>query len=338
MTRKAALLFFAIALVVIILPAAAVSLGRTGEALLPEPHRQEPDGKGDRLKSTGMLLHLYRADCKEIVAMDLEEYLVGVLLAEMPSTFEMEALKAQAVIARTYALHRMRTFGGGGCDRSPRPADLCSDSTHCQAWLDPLSTAAEWGPESEAFLERIRKAIAETSGEVVVYHGKLIEAVYHSTCGGRTEASHALWNGGSLPYLQSVTCPYCKHSPHYRGELLIPFSKLAAALPLDPALPVLSGSTLSLELLSETPGGRVATLKISGTQLEGKELRRLLELPSTALTWETGKEGLLFHTRGRGHGVGLCQYGADGAARAGKDYQQIITFYYPGVEVTKFIP
>lgn len=336
MIQKTALLILAIAVVVILLPAAAVTVGgcpgfspETAEAPAPAGlPEQGADGK----------VRLYRADCKEIVVLDLEEYLIGVVLAEMPSSFELEALKAQAVIARTYALHRHPAAGGGGCDRAPGGADICSDSTHCQAWLDPEETAADWGAGGENFLKRIRQAVSETAGEVVVYRGKLIEAVYHSTCGGRTEASDALWKGGSLPYLQSVACPYCKHSPYYRGEQLIPFTRLARALPGDPALPVLSAGQPPPEIAAETPGGRIAALTINGRTIGGPELRNLLELPSTALTWEVREEGLLFHIRGRGHGVGLCQYGADGAAREGKCYKEIIHFYYPGSEITPLKP
>lgn len=119
---------------------------------------------------------------------------------------------------------------------------------------------------------------------------------------------------------------------------MIPFTQLAKALPQDLALPVASGEQLLLEMASETPGGRVGTLKINGTLVEGKELRQQLELPSTAFAWELAEEGLLLHTRGRGHGVGLCQYGADGAAKEGKNYRQIVMFYYPGVEIAKFLP
>lgn len=335
MTRKAALLFFAIALVVLLLPAAVVTLAPSPERP-PQNNGNNPPEEKRSKKS--LQIRLYRDDINEVVLLDLEEYLTGVLLAEIPSSFEMEALKAQAVIARTYALRQMRSLGGEGCGEAPSPADICSKSTHCQAWLDPVKTAAQWGPEGEASLDRIRQALEETSGEVALYQGKLIEAVYHSTCGGKTEASHALWSGGELPYLQSVNCPYCKHSPHYRGELLIPFTQLAKALPQDLALPVASGEQLLLEMASETPGGRVGTLKINGTLVEGKELRQQLELPSTAFAWELAEEGLLLHTRGRGHGVGLCQYGADGAAKEGKNYRQIVMFYYPGVEIGKYLP
>ncbi len=333
MTRKTALLILAIAVVVILLPAAAVSVGgcpgfSRETAGVPDPEGLPEQGPGGKVR-------LYRADCKEIVVLDLEEYLIGVVLAEMPSSFELEALKVQAVIARTYALHRHPSADGRGCDRAPGGADICSDSTHCQAWLDPEEAASEWGPGGELFLKRIRQAVSETAGEVVVYRGKLIEAVYHSTCGGKTEASDALWSGGSLPYLQSITCPYCKHSPYYRGEQLIPFTSLAKALPQDPALPVLSVEQPPLEAVAETAGGRIAALTVNGRTIGGPELRSLLELPSTALTWEVREEGLLFHTRGRGHGVGLCQYGADGAAREGKRYAEIIQFYYPGSEITE---
>lgn len=336
MTRKAVLYFFALVLVLILLPALVVSLGLTGE--LTRADSGSPAGERESEENAGLQLHLYRADRREVVVMDLEEYLEGVLLAEMPSTFEMEALKTQAVIARTYALHRLRSLGGAGCGGSPYPADICSDSTHCQAWKDPAEAVAEWGARGEAFLVRVRQAIAETRGEAVYYQGKLIEAVYHSTCGGKTEASHALWSGGALPYLQSIDCPYCKHSPYYREEILIPYTELAAALHQDIALPAASGGRPPLEVDAETPGGRIATLQVNGKIMEGKELRRLLQLPSTALTWEIREDGLLVHARGRGHGVGLCQYGADGAAREGKSYLQIILFYYPGTEVIKFIP
>ena len=336
MTRKAVLLILAIAVVVLLLPAAAVSLGGRftfpTQAVTTVPPVREGEDKQP------LQIRLYRNDQKKIVPIDLEEYLLGVLLAEMPSSFEKEALKAQAVISRTYTLRRHRLYGGKGCEQAPGKADICSDSTHCQAWLDPESAAAGWGAEGVAFLERVKEAVAETAGEVASYRGEPIEAVYHSTCGGRTEASYALWDGGELPCLQSVSCPYCKHSPHYRKNIMIPYADLAKAFSQDFPLPVASGETPPLKVAAETPGGRVAALSINGATVEGKELRRLLDLPSTALTWEIKDEGLLLHTRGRGHGVGLCQYGADGAAREGKNYRQIIAFYYPGCKVTGIGP
>jgi stage II sporulation protein D len=339
MTRTAALVFAAIILAVILLPSAVVSLGRP----FPRPGdetigRDEKPPEDEQVES--LLISLFRADTREVVTIDLEEYLVGVVLAEMPASFGPEALKAQAVIARTYTLHRVRFFGGGGCQRSPTPADICSDSTHCQAWVVPAVTAAQWysPDEMDLYLAKVRRAVRETAGEVAVYQGRLIEAVYHSTCGGRTEASHAIWSGGEIPYLQSIACPYCGHSPYFRRETLVGFEQLTSALQLEPVLPVAGNASLPLQVAEETPGGRVGVLKVDRVLITGKDLRRLLGLLSTAFQWEVRENGLLFLTRGHGHGVGLCQYGADGMAAQGKTYRQIVSFYYPGTTLSTFTP
>lgn len=338
MTRSATLLFFAIVLIVVLLPAAVVSLGRRGNAPLPEAPPEHGGETGNEAAEGSMSIRLYRVDTGEVTTLDLEEYLVGVVAAEMPASFGLEALKAQAVIARTYTLHRLRCFGGAGCDRGPEPADICSDSTHCQAWIDLAENELWPAEEREDNLARIRQAVRETAGEVVLYQGHPIEAVYHSTCGGQTEASHAVWSGGPVPYLQSISCPYCTASPHYRQEIIIPYEQFAAALQQELPLPVAGEAELPLELVEETPGGRVGLLKVNEALFAGKEVRRLLDLPSAAFTWEASGTGLVFHTRGSGHGVGLCQYGAAGAAAGGKTYRQIIAFYYPGTAVSTFKP
>ena len=334
MTRTAALLFFSIAMIIILLPAAAVSLGRTaapspvdvpanpGEERVPEPVA------GSRQ------IRLFNADRQEVITLDMEDYLIGVVMAEMPASFELEALKAQAVVARTYTMRRLKSNGGNGCDRSTHPADICSDSTHCQAWLDPAVGADRWpAGQREEYLERIKRAVLETAGEVAVYQGALIEAVYHSTCGGKTEASEAIWIGGLVSYLQSVDCPYCTHSPYYRSERLLPFEKLETAFQQKLALPVGSGGAPPLQVVSTTPGGRVDRLQVNNESFHGKEVRRLLELPSTAFTYQFRENGVFFSTRGHGHGVGLCQYGADGAAARGKTYREIISHYYTGAGI-----
>jgi stage II sporulation protein D len=331
MIRNAAILFLGIVVIVICLPAAAVSIGRPPSPRIEPEAEEEPEPAPE---PESIKIRFYRTDLDEVVTMDLEEYLVGVVLAEMPSSFEMEALKAQAVAARTYTLKRSRLMGGQGCDNSPEPADICSDSTHCQAWLDPQKKAMDSSAaEADHDLARVRAAVEATAGEVIVYEGHLIEAVYHSTCGGRTESSQAIWSGGPTPYLQDLICPYCSHSPYYRRETLISYETLGEALLKDVAIPAATMAQLPLAVLEETPGGRVGILQVSESKFEGKEIRTLLGLPSTAFTWEHREDGLLFKTRGHGHGVGLCQYGADGAAASGKNYRQILSFYYPGTDI-----
>lgn len=334
MRRGVALTLLAIILLVIFLPAAVVSLARDSR---PAQLERPEDTSTGLPSNRGLVIRLYRVDQKRVVDLDLEEYLIGVVAAEMPASFELEALKAQAVASRTYTLRRCRFWGGGGCDFSPEPADVCSDSTHCQAWLDPEHLDLGWpDDQQDELLNRIKTAVRETAGEIAVYNGELIEAVYHSTCGGLTESSHALWGGAETPYLQNVTCPYCGHSPYYRTQNLISYQALADALPGNPAWPVTGG--LPVEITAQTPGGRVAQLKIGDLTLEGKDFRRRFQLPSLACSFQVDSRGVLVHCKGKGHGVGLCQYGADGAASQGKTYREIISFYYGGAEITGINP
>lgn len=334
MTRSAAIVLLAVLLIVIFLPAVIVSPGRQGYRLPENKTTGDPDEHGE-YRDDSLSIRLFQADSDQVVTMDFEDYLLGVVMAEMPASFGLEALKAQAVIARTYALRRVRLLGGSGCGKADEPADICSDSTHCQAWVDPFKTAEEWWPADrrEDYLARIRQAVQDTGGEVVVYQGSPIEAVYHSACGGLTEASHAVWSGGSLPYLQSLPCEYCSHSPYSYHETPVTFEQLTAAFEQDLPIPVSTAEELPLEITGQTPGRRVEAIRVNEAVFKGTEVRRLLNLPSAAFSWELQSDGLLFVSRGHGHGVGLCQYGADGMAAADKSYRQIISYYYPGTDI-----
>lgn len=336
MTRSAALALLAVFSLVILLPAAVVSVGRSGveQSIPPAPQPSAPSGRAGLMEFT---VEVYFHRTGEIAALDLEEYLAGVVAAEMPASFQLEAMKAQAVAARTYSLQRSRSNGGKGCSKSPYPADLCTDSTCCQAWVDPGEAARGWPEDKrEYYLERVRQAVQETAGEVVVYRGSLIEAVYHSTCGGYTESSTALWSGSAVPYLGGVSCPYCSHSPRFTGTVTLAVPELAALLPPEQSVPVASGTRLPASVLGLTSGGRVDRMLLGDLTLTGREARRLFNLPSAAFDVRWTDAGLLFACRGYGHGIGLCQYGSDGAAAAGLTYTGILAHYYPGTAVTVF--
>ncbi|MEW6522488.1 MAG: stage II sporulation protein D [Bacillota bacterium] len=263
-----------------------------------------------------------------IQRMDLEEYVKGVVAAEMPASFQMEALKAQAVIARTYAVLRMRVFGGPGCTHYPG-ADICTDHTRSQAWKSEAEMRQIWGAfNAGRWWRRIEQAVEDTAGLIVVYQGAPIDPVYHSTCGGATEASGNVWQQ-HLPYLVSVTCDWCRHSPHYRRTVEIPLSEVAARLG---AVPAASPSSL-FSVVTTSTTGRVMSVSTPAGLLKGTEFRSLLGLPSTRFTWEVVGTNLRFQVSGHGHGVGLCQYGADGLAKSGRGFLEIISFYYPGVTV-----
>ncbi|MBS3947989.1 MAG: stage II sporulation protein D [Dethiobacter sp.] len=314
---------------IIVLPALVVRGCRTEAEALPLPVKLPPH----ILPSTEMAIRVFRSDRGEVVTMPLEEYLVGVVAAEMPASFALEALKAQAVVARTYAVKRLAAFGGQGCDRHPG-ADICTDFAHCQAWEPEESSLAKWpAAEAAGYMHKIRRAVQETVGRVVVYQGRPIDAVFHANCGGHTENSEYVWSEAA-PYLRGVACPYCAGSRWWETTQEFSGAQVAAALLSHvSALPALADGPPALGRAQRTTTGRVVSLRVGSDTVGGRDFRAALGLPSTNFSWRVGRGKITFTNRGFGHGVGLCQYGADGQARRGKSYAEIIRFYYRGVKI-----
>ena len=252
--------------------------------------------------------------------MELDDYLTGVLLAEMPASFHPEALKAQAVAARTYTW-KARSTGGKHGDGS-----VCIDPACCQAWLTEEAYLSQGG--SEAGLERVHSAVQATSGFVLYHEGALIEATYFSSAGGSTEAAAAVW-GADFPYLQAVSSPEAVEN----NEVIytaVDFQRcLGAAIAGDPRD--------WFGVVSYTEGGGVAEMEISGVIYTGTELRSLLSLRSTAFEIIPEGETLRITTRGHGHRVGLSQYGANALAEQGSTWQQILQHYYPGTNLAPLV-
>ena len=244
--------------------------------------------------------------------MDREEYILGVVLAEMPASFESEALKAQAVVARTYTVRRKRHEN----------ADICVNSACCQAYCSPEKYTG-----ASASLEKVRKAVNETAGQIVTYGGAPIEATYFSCSGGRTEDAVAVW-GQSVPYLQAVDSPgeekaaaYLKTTSMTAGEFAYAFGGLPGA----------PGNWIGE--ITYTNGGGVDTIKIGGKVYKGTEVRKLLGLRSTAFVISIVGSSVTVTTKGYGHRVGMSQYGADAMALDGSDYKDILAHYYPGTKL-----
>ncbi|HZK25185.1 MAG TPA: stage II sporulation protein D [Oscillospiraceae bacterium] len=279
-------------------------------------------------------LKVFQHHTSELAEMTLEEYLVGVLAAEMPASFELEALKTQAVVARTYTVNQMLAYGGKGCAKHAG-ADICSASSHCQAWQSEEQALAKW-PKNEAagYYNKLRTAVRETAGQVITHDGKLIDAVFHSTCGGQTENSEDVWST-ALPYLRSVSCTYCRGSRWYKTEHAVSAAKFAEAIvPYVSALPVAANGRPLLGTANRSATGRIKSLVIAGEPVTGRDFRTALGLPSTNVQWEVIEDKVLFTAQGYGHGVGLCQYGADGLAKAGQSCTEIINHYYKDVNIT----
>ena len=253
--------------------------------------------------------------------MSLREYLVGVVLAEMPADFEPEALKAQAVVARTYTRKRMEGSKHSG-------ASVCMDPGCCQGFRSGEEYLSQGGRASS--VEKIRSAVADTDGLVLRYDGKLIDATYFSCSGGTTEDAVAVW-GQDVPYLQSVESPGEEEAPRFTDSVTFSPAQLAGKLGLsadgDPR--EWFGS------VTYTDGGGVESMIIRGQSFTGTQLRQKLGLRSTAFSVQASADAIIITTRGFGHRVGMSQYGAQAMARAGSTYAEILAHYYTGAELVR---
>ncbi len=253
----------------------------------------------------------------------LDDYLVGVVLGELPSTFETETLRAQAVAARTYTLKK--------CTEGSRHGEntVCTDYHCCQAYTDPDEYLAAGG--QTAFYLRVKQAVADTAGQVIVYDGELIVATYFSCAGGQTESAVAVW-GQDYPYLQSVASPGEEDAAHYTDSLTFSAAEFQQALGIR-----LEGKVENwFGTPSYTDGGGVDSISVCGIPYRGTTLRTLLGLRSTDFTVSVKNGSITFYTKGFGHRVGMSQYGANAMAKAGKSYREILTHYYTGAQIVQY--
>ena len=264
----------------------------------------------------------------EVTEMELQGYLVGVVAAEMPAAFPEEALKAQAVAARSYALYCATTH-------KHAEADVCTDPGCCQAWLSEAQLRENWGGAYAEYLERIRSAVGDTAGEYLSYGGAPVFAAFHSSSAGATEDCGAVWR--PQPYLVSVSSPETASDvPGYVSTLrCAPLDFRDTLLSIHPEADFSGEPSSWLGSVERDASGRVERLSLGGVSLPGTEIRRLFSLRSTAFTLEYTEGVFLFTVTGYGHGVGMSQYGAKVLAQQGADYAEILAHYYPGTVLTQ---
>ncbi|MFZ7133036.1 MAG: stage II sporulation protein D [Eubacteriales bacterium] len=276
------------------------------------------------------------------MTLTIDEYIKGVVAAEMPVNFHLEALKAQAIAARTYTLNKLEEFGGKPNSVHPQ-YDLCTDYRHCQAWISKEDRLSAWSKSAELssmnnieLWGKIEEAVNSTKGMALVYNGELISPLYHSTSGGSTENSEDYFPS-SMPYLRSVSSEYEEDSPYLSTTFEITVKDFTTTLKEKYPDIALNESRMlnNLEILSHTDGGKVGKIRIGNKVLTGREMRELLGLRSSEFTVEQSGSKLTFTVVGFGHGVGMSQYGADGMAKAGYTYEEILKHYYTGTEINK---
>ncbi len=304
-----------------IIPGAILS----GLVIQMKPEVQEtaksvlPSTEPTERKTVSVEMQLRQTD-GSVTEMDLDDYLVGVVLAEMPASFEPEALKAQAVVARTYTCRAIRTGGKHG------DGSVCTQFSCCQAYISPGEYLQKGGTQES--VDKIADAVFRTSGQVLTYEGALIEATYFSCSGGLTEDAAAVW-GTDFPYLRSVESSGEEKATWHTD--MVSFTSLEFQQALGVTL---AGKPAQwFGAVSYTAGGGVDTMEIGGKAYRGTELRSLLGLRSTAFSIETDENSIHITTKGYGHRVGMSQYGADAMAVNGNSYEEILTYYYQGTEL-----
>ena len=262
----------------------------------------------------------------EVEEVALDEYLCNVVSAEMPAEYEMEALKAQAVVARTYTIYKVK-------NPKHENSDICDDSTCCQAWISKEDRMAKWEEDKrESNWKKIQEAVNETQGKIITYDNEPINAFFHSNSGGTTEVPANVWGGTDYPYLQVVQTAGEEGYNQYASEVELTNEELINKLKEKYSdIQIDFNNEDDIKILEYTDSSRVKTIKFGNHQIAGVEARSILGLKSTnfEIIKEEGK--IKFSVKGYGHGVGMSQTGADAMAKEGKNYEEIIKHFYVGV-------
>jgi len=263
-----------------------------------------------------------------VVELTMDAYLWGVVAAEMPATFEPEALKAQACAARTYTVARQE----GSSSKHPE-ADICTDSSCCQAYVEREAAEARWGLSVGEYAAKVEQAVSGTDGLGILYGGEPIQALFFSSASGKTVDAVEVW-GNAVDYLKSVDSPEGEEVPNYRTQVV-----LSAQQVKERVLAAYPGADLTGDPAGwfgagiRNEGGTVSSILVGGVTLTGGQVRGLFSLRSAAFTVAWDGSDFTFSVTGYGHGVGMSQYGANAMAKEGKKFQDILTWYYTGAQV-----
>ena len=318
----------AAALVLTVLLFGGAYLAAGGERV-PETREgdaQEQSAQGQR--DSAVLLTVQ--DGETVESMALDQYLRGVVRGEMPASFELEALKAQAAAERTYVYYQL----AAGRKEAHPDADVCTDPGCCSAWLSEEAAREKWGEDFDGWESHIEEAVAATDGQTALYDGQPILAVFHSSSAGKTAEAGDVWSG-DVPYLRSVDSPEGEETvPNYYSAAEFTAAEAKTLLAqAHPELTFSGGPDKWFGAAERDDSGRVSTVEVCGAPLRGVEVRRIFSLRSACFTIDAAAERVTFRVTGYGHGVGMSQYGANELARQGKTWQEILMWYYADITV-----
>lgn len=268
--------------------------------------------------------------------MGIDEYLKRVVSAEMPANFNAEALKAQAVAARTYLKSHIDAAENGNTAEEHNGACICTDSKHCQAYISEEARRETWtkqGIDADEAWRKISDAVEKTDKLIMTYGGEVVSAVFHSTSSGKTERAADVW-GEDIPYLQSIESEGDFYSPKYSSEVRMSvedFKKIA-----ENNIDGVNWENGLFNNVVRSGAGGIVTLDVGSVNIKGTELRRMYDLNSTNVELTEADGNIRMNVKGFGHGVGMSQYGADYMAKQGKKYDEILKSYYTGVKIEKW--
>lgn len=275
---------------------------------------------------TVKLLH---SDTDKIEELPIDGYLYGVVSGEMPANFEEEALKAQAIVARTYTMHKIID------ENKHKNADICDDSSCCQVWISKEDRFKKWAKEDkEKNWNKIVSAVDSTQGKIITYEGKPINAFFHANSGGKTEEVINVWGGNNYPYLKSVETIGENNYSQYKSEVTISKEELVKKVKkYHNDIKIEFGDKEPIKILERTDGDRIKIIRFGNIEVSGVEARTILGLKSANFNFKIEGDNIKFSVLGYGHGVGMSQTGADSMAKQGAKSEEIIKHFYTGVEI-----
>lgn len=297
-------------IVVLLVPFVVISFKEDKTNFYLEEKKEEEKSISVKVKDT---------NTNEIIKMNLEDYLVGVVAAEMPASFHEEALKAQAVAARSYALYKI--------NNSNKEYDLVTDVTN-QSYITQEEMKNKWNNDFDKYFEKISKAVNDTKNEVMYYDNEVIEAFYFSMSNGYTEEASLVFKE-TEPYLTSVESSWDNESLNgFTKEVIFTKDEFCKMLNL-------SCENLTVNDIERSSSNRVNKIIINNMEFIGTDLRKKLDLRSTDFNITISSDNVVITTYGYGHGVGMSQYGANGMAKEGYNYKDILKHYYTGINISK---
>ena len=274
------------------------------------------------------VIQLLHHKTNEVEPIELDSYLYGVVSAEMPADYEIEALKAQAVVARTYTIYKIQ-------NKKHENADICDDSTCCQAWISKDDRLARWEEEKrESNWQKIEQCVNDTTGKIITYQDQPINAFFHANSGGKTELPVNVWGGTGFPYLQVVETVGEDGYQQYASDVVLSQEELLEKLKTKyEDIQIDFNKEEEIKILDYTDSNRVKTIRLGNHEISGVEARTMFGLKSTNFEMIKEEDKIKFTVKGYGHGVGMSQTGADSMAKQGSNYEEIIHHFYNEVEI-----